>query len=574
MTNSNRQGSTRLSPLVHSIQKQLKVRSLPLRLCVSAVAFLVLSLKSTDVISQTFPTSDYFRRVWSSQEVPETIAGPEKLRDYVISGRMRLTLEDAIRLTLLNNTEVKLNQLQYEGIKYSVLRAYQPFDPFLFSSFNAQRQTTPTVSQLEGAPTLSNLNQNTQFSLTRLFETGTRGTVSFNANKQSNNSIFTLFNPSLATAMNVSLAQPLLRNRGFFPNRAPIVIAQRNVKRSLADFEASVNDSLFRAVDQYWSVIQTRENLKVLRNSLELAEAFYKQNKRALELGALPPLDIYRSESQVATRRVNVIQAEYNLKQFEDALRRTLGADLDPTVSPLDLDLVEPVEPGGDLLTIDSTEALARAMQKRPELESVRQQLANDDTSIKLAHHALQPDFSLQGFYSSSGRGGNQLDPNSVPPIVISQGGLGDALRQLRSFDFPTYGFSLQLRLPVKDRAVQADLGTALVGKRRSLYQLRSLEQAVTLEVRNAVHQLEQSKLSISASRIARDLTQKNLEAEQRKYELGTQTLFFVLEAQTQLVQAELSLVQAQLGYQRAVAAVQTSTGELLEKNRVQITID
>ena len=96
----------------------------------------------------------------------------------------------------------------------------------------------------------------------------------------------------------------------------------------------------------------------------------------------------------------------------------------------------------------------------------------------------------------------------------------------------------------------------------------------MTLEIRNAIHQLEQSKLSIAASRIARDLTQKNLEAEQRKYELGTQTLFFVLDAQTQLVQAELSLVQAQLGYQRAVAAVQTATGELLEQHRVQITTD
>jgi outer membrane protein len=574
MTKSNRQGLTRPFPLIHLVQRQLEVSSLPPRLCVFAVPFLLLILSATNAISQTFPTPDYFRRVWSAQPIPETIAGPEKLRDYVISGRLRLTLEDAIRLTLLNNTEVKLNQLQYEGIKYSVLRAYQPFDPFIFSSFNANRATTPTISELEGAPTLSNLSQNTFFSLSRLFETGTRGQVSFNANRQSNNSIFTLFNPSLATNATVQLTQPLLRNRGFFPNRAPIVIAQRNVKRSLADFEASVNDSLFRAVDQYWTVIQTRENLKVLRNSLELAEAFYKQNKRMLELGALPPLDIYRSESQVATRRVNVIQSEYNLKQVEDALRRTLGADLDATVSPLDLDLVEPVEPGGDLLAIDAAQALATAMQKRPELESVRQQLANDDTNIQLAHHNLQPDLTLQGFYSAAGRGGNQIDPNSVPPIVISQGGLGDALRQLRSFDFPTYGFSVQLRLPVKDRGVQADLGNALVGKRRSLYQLRSLEQAVTLEVRNAVHQLEQSKLSIMASRIARDLTQKNLEAEQRKYELGTQTLFFVLDAQTQLVQAELSLVQAQLSYQRAVAAVQTATGELLERNRVQIKAD
>jgi hypothetical protein len=124
MTIPNRQASARLFQLIHSTRKHLKVHSLPLRLCVSAVAFLLLTLWATDAVSQTFPTPDYFRRVWSAQAIPETIAGPEKLRDYVISGRLRLTLEDAIRLTLLNNTEVKLNQLQYEGIKYSVLRAY------------------------------------------------------------------------------------------------------------------------------------------------------------------------------------------------------------------------------------------------------------------------------------------------------------------------------------------------------------------------------------------------------------------------------------------------------------------
>ena len=64
--------------------------------------------------------------------------------------------------------------------------------------------------------------------------------------------------------------------------------------------------------------------------SMDAAEATYKQDKRALELGALPPLDIYRSESQVASRRVQVIQSEYALKQAEDTLRMTIGADQDP----------------------------------------------------------------------------------------------------------------------------------------------------------------------------------------------------------------------------------------------------
>ena len=63
---------------------------------------------------------------------------------------------------------------------------------------------------------------------------------------------------------------------------------------------------------------------------MEAAEATYKRDKRALELGALPPLDIYRSESQVASRRVQVIQSEYALKQAEEALRLIIGANQDP----------------------------------------------------------------------------------------------------------------------------------------------------------------------------------------------------------------------------------------------------
>ena len=64
----------------------------------------------------------------------------------------------------------------------------------------------------------------------------------------------------------------------------------------------------------------------------------------------------------------------------------------------------------------------------------------------------------------------------------------------------------------------------------------------------------------------------ENLQAEQRKYELGAETIFFVLDAQTQLSGAEQSLVQAQINYERAVAQVDRVTGRLLTKNHIQIT--
>ncbi|MGH9794037.1 MAG: TolC family protein [Candidatus Acidiferrales bacterium] len=62
-----------------------------------------------------------------------------------------------------------------------------------------------------------------------------------------------------------------------------------------------------------------------------------------------------------------------------------------------------------------------------------------------------------------------------------------------------------------------------------------------------------------------------NLEAEQRKYDLGAQTIFFVLDAQTQLAQAEQDLLQSQIDYQRAVTAVQRATGALLTRHNIEI---
>jgi outer membrane protein len=521
--------------------------------------------------AQTFPTPDYFANLRTRPEEQSSISGPQGFKDYLVDGKLRITVDDAIRLTLMNSTDVRLNELPVESAKFSIERAYSPFDPQATSSFTTSRSTSPSFTQLAGAPTLSSLSQQSQFGYSQTLETGTNYQVGLSASKSSTNSIFNFFNPSLFTSLNLSFTQPLLRGRGLFPNRAPIVIARRNLVESQATFSASVNDSIQQVVTQYWNAVQARENLEVLRNSLKLAEATYKQQKRALELGAIPPLDIYRSESDVASRRVGVIQAEYNLKQAEDLLRHTMGADLDNYFRALDLDLTEKPDPTGELVTLDAATALERALARRPEFEALREALANNKTSVRLSHNNLLPDLKLNGFYSSNGLGGNQFDITTTPPALISRGGFGDALGQVFGFGYPTYGFTVTLNLPIKNRSAQADLGNALVSRRRGLYLQRQLQQAVTLEVANVIHQLEQAKLSLAAARVARDLAQKTLEAEQRKYDLGTETIFFVLDAQNALAQAELSYLQAEIGYNLAVTAVDHATGELLARHKVQI---
>jgi outer membrane protein TolC len=535
---------------------------------------ILLCLAASILPAQTVHQRETFRGLTGPQTVSDTLPGPKYMREHVVDGKLRLTLQDAVVLTLANNSNVRLQELNIETAKYALLGAHSPFDPLAQASFNTQRSISQAYTQLAGAPTLgtplSTLNQVTQLNYSQTFETGTNFQVNFNATKLSSNSTYNFFNPSISSFLSFQFTQPILRNRWLFANRAPLVIARRNLRGSRAMFEVQVSNTIQLVVNQYWNVVQARGNLEVARTSLDAAEATYKHDKRSLELGALPPLDIYRSESQVASRRVQAIQSEYALKQTEDAFRQTVGADLDPYFRALDLDLTEPPEPAVELQNIDAAAALQRALEKRQELEAARQSLANDDTSIRLAHNNLLPDLSLGGNYSGSGLGGNEYNLGP-PPQLISTGGLGDSLNQMFGFGYPSYGFSLTLNLPIKNRSAEAALGNALVSRRHDLYTERQIREQITYDVSNAVHQLEQAKIGMAASKEAVDLARKTMAAEQRKYELGTGQIFLVLEAQTELAAAEQGRLQAEIGYQLAVAALDYATGSLLEPYGVQI---
>jgi outer membrane protein len=506
-----------------------------------------------------------------------SLPAPSALHDYVKDGKLSLSLEDAIRLTLLNNTDVRLARTPVDQAGYGLLASYRAFDPLMTVSGSDQRSISSADNLLQGVglgvqtnQSLNQLTQQASLSYTQTFAPGTNVNVSFSGSKGDTNSTFFFINPYLTANLSIQVTQPLLRNRGLFPNLAPIRIARRNLNASQDSFQAQASTLVQQGIDQYWIAVQAREGLRVAQESLKEAQASYDHDKRSLDLGALPPLDIYRSESQVAQRRVAEIQAEYAWKQAEDQLRQVIGADLDPYIRTLDLDLTQEPASSEPLFSIDEATALTEARTHRPEFKALDEQLAADDISVRLAQNQLLPDLELQGSYLSSGIGGNQYN-TATPPVLIAPGGFGSALSQLFGFGYPTYTATLTLNLPIRNRAGRAALGQARVTRTNDLYQVRRQNQTVELEVANAVHSLEQAKLSIAAARIARDLAQKTVESEQRKVQLGTGTTFFVLEAQNELTQAENTLVQAEISYQTALAAIDHATGTLLDRHHIQL---
>jgi outer membrane protein TolC len=539
-------------------------------------------LLSAWLASASQPAPAQTRESYSALLTPRVASGklapPQHLQDFVRNGKLTLRLRDAILLALENNSGIQVDETQVEGQKFQLLGAYKPFDPLVQGILNGNRYSYPGYTQLQGvgdatSSTQNQLTQTFQASYSQTFSTGTNVLATVGSNRTSTNSSFYFYNPYYNSTVTLQFTQPLLRNARRFVNNAPLVVARRALQQSRASCEAQVNDTILQVVTQYWAVAQARGNVEVERKSLDAADASYQHDKRALELGALPPLDIYRSQAEVAARRLVSIQGEYALKQAQEALRFAIGADQDPATTTLDFDLTETPEPPAEVPDVDAAqtldETLAKALAARPEIAAADDAVANDETGVRVARNGLKPDLSLTGFYTSSGAGGNEYNLNTGQ--LIAPGGFGSSFGQTFGFGYPGYGGTLTLNLPLRNRGAKAALGSALVARRRDQLAGQQTREQIVRQVADSVHQLQEAKLTLEAGRASCDLAQKSLAADQRKYELGAETNFFVLDSQTRLAQAELDLLQTQINYRIARATIDHATGDLLEAYHVQI---
>ena len=545
----------------------------------SIIAILICCLTLPAQDQNFFPKPAYFRETLVSPNMRIELKPPTRLADFVEDGKLELSMRAYIELVMANNTDVAITKLNVDTARNAILRGHALFDPLVTANFNSTRTRTPSISVLDAASTLATLNQPVNFNYNQTLQNGTTFNVTFAETKNTTNSGFTTLNPAFSSGLSVNFIQPLIRNRGMFVNRIPIMLAQSRLKRAGFDLKTNLFQLLTTAELAYWQAIQLRESLRVQESALDLAEKFLKRQERELELGAISKLDIFQSQLQFAQAQGQVSQVIYQLREQEDVLRKQIGADMDPDIRKLPLVLTEPVAAPSGAERLDAEMLIEKALLLRPDLRSQMQDLDADDLTIKQVSNALKPDLSLTGNYTSQGIGGRFFQRTNVFNGLANQstvtqiipGGFGDSLDQLFGFGFPVYGFGVRLRLPIRNRAAAADMADALVNKRRDALQVRGAEQQVRLDVLRAVNLVQSSKTSVDFAITSRDFAQKRLDAENKKYELGTSQNFLVLQAQSDLITAQSNVVIQSINYKRNILNLLNATGELLQERGVVV---
>jgi outer membrane protein TolC len=492
----------------------------------------------------------------------------EGITERVVNGKLTLKIDSFLELVLKNSTDINISRMDVYNAADQILAARAVFDPSLALGFNTFRSVQPQTSQIGGASTLSSLTENSFINYQQLFPTGQTAAASFNGSRNSTNSAFNILNPSIGGTLGFSILQPLLQNRNGIQFKGPLQIARTQLAITSKQTEATIAGIIANAAGQYWDAVRARDNIKVLQQTLDLAQKSYERDKLALDLGALASLDIFQSQTQVAQRTTDLVQAQYSYVAALDGLRRLIGADTTPEFRALEIVLEDDPAQLPDRTAVMPYEAAYQAaLRLRPEMDVAQRRVAIDDLNARIARNLMLPhvDLTVQG--QAAGLGGNQVavvGPLGIISPAVS-GGLPDALGQVFGFNSPGYGAGVQVTLPIRNSSAQAQLGDALVNRARDRYNQRQTEQQIAQDVRQAITSIDLANASIESAKLARDLAQKNVEAEQQKYELGTITAFEVLDSQSRLATAESSLLNAYVGYQEAFVSYRRATWTLLD---------
>jgi outer membrane protein len=454
-------------------------------------------------------------------------------------------MAEAIRRALAHNFTVRGAAYAPRIAEAIVQQNLGVFDPALQGSFRRTENTFPATAQtVSGADTRIGRDSG-ELALAGLVPWG----LTYRVGGAVERGFGTLASPDddYATSAGVSLVQPLLRGAGFGATLAGVRLARTDLALSETDFEQAVIDTVTLVIATYQNVYFAQENLRIARNSRELAAVLLRENERRVEIGSMAPADVLVARARVARQDESILAAERALRDAQNRLRLLLGDDVRRTadqplaVTPPEVPVMPLLDKPGDLM---------RAFDRRPDWRGAQLAVQRGEIVVKASRHLALP----------------QLD------LVASLGydGYGDrfrtSARDVRTRDHETWSAGAILHLPLPLREGRGRARAARLSLERTQLDLQRLEQDIVVAVANAAGQVETAAQRVDAARRARQFAQESLDAQQKRLNAGQSDTFTVLQFQDILADASVREFRAIADYNIALANYDRETATTLTR--------
>ncbi len=416
-----------------------------------------------------------------------------------------LTLNDAIKIALHNNTSLVKNTNSLASLNSQIKSAYGNLLPNLSinGGWNWQR-----VDDKGGEQQIDYFGRETTLPPskvdTRNYSVSAGGSV-------------TLFD-GLSTYANINQAK-------------------NNYESAKLDIQKLKQDIILQTVNLYFAIVSNDSLLKYQEENLKYNQQLLDQIKEKQKLKMVTLADVYSQEAQTANSELAYLQAKNNLEKSKISLLNYLSINVNTLYN---YPLPEENTYDSTLINQNVDNLYNIALQNRSDYLSQQYKIQSSRNQLTIARSSFYP--TLNGNYrlSSSATQVNNL------------------------FNRKTYTIGLSLNIPIfSNWNTETAVQSAEVSLENSNEDMLSLERQIQSDVTNSVLDLQTSKTQLDVSGKALQAAKESWKIKKESYLLGAATYIELQQTYNNYLQAQNNLIQAHYNYYTKQYTLLNAVGKL-----------
>lgn len=475
---------------------------------------------------------------------PAQEAGPT----VTLESQPVLTLDDAIRLALEKNKNLKVVSFERGISRANLLAARGQFDPSL--AFGRSALQTYEDASISPPPQFETVKIDTySVGLQGLMPWG--ATYSISGNSTNYRYMYSGYANNVQSAGGFMVTQPLLKGFGFDANLAAVRIAKASRSISDCDYRLSAINTVTNVVIAYSNLQLAHDQLDSARRSRALAASTLADNEKSYKIGSVSQSEVITSRFFVASLDEPILIAERLVRDSQNQLRELIGEDAFLEDEPLYA--LVPIE--APEVAVDRRADLSVALRMRPDYQAMRLGIVQRRASEAAAANGLLPEVDFVGGYGYNGL---------ASTLTASRQMVADRMN-------PSYQAGLAVTIPLTFSAARGTARAARLQREQAEADLRRFEADIAVSVAAAEGQIETTRKRVVADRAAYALAKQALDAEEKKKRAGASTTLAVVQQQQFLTSVENNVSFALASERVAAAVYDQQLGTTLERHAIRL---
>jgi len=344
--------------------------------------------------------------------------------------------------------------------------------------------------------------------------------------------------PVVNSVVELSLTQPLLKNRGGLIGRGSVELARLGIKNIDFISQDRIEEIIATTEKAYWNLVFAYEILQTRKDMLRWAEELVNLNEELFEMGLVERIDVLTSEASLSLRQLELLVAKNGFQSAVNGLKFLINDPTPTTIIP-----VTGLTRKDEEIILEAE--LQKAFLHRRDYQKARVGIKASDLQLKIKANSRLPQLDLTGSLKWQ-----ELD--AMPGGVFAND--------------PDYFLGIELSFPLGGRKARSEYNRALLEKEQAHLNLEMVERIIVTEVDEKVRAVEISHKQIEQHLRIVELQRLQLEEEMKRFEHGRSRSDIVVRFREALLKTEMALIKSLVSYNKSLVDLRRTQNILLDK--------